>query len=169
MSRYAGRTAFRRTNRLLAWELPPLMREAQERALTGPAGSLVAPAQWNLFASTMRVLDAIADDARNGLRETLGIECRLASSEKAAIALDLPPGIDPRTVAAAIDRENIEAWCKHGQVHVAIGPWYTTQDIDYIVLSVTKVLQFLFSAANLSLANRLVAAASQGREPIHRF
>jgi hypothetical protein len=149
---------------LLAWELPALMREAQERALTGPAGSLVAPAQWSLFASTMRVLDAIADDARNGLRETLGIECRLATGEKAAIALDLPPGIDPRTVAAAIDRENIEAWCKNGHVHVAIGPWYTTQDIDYVVLSITKVLQFLISAATLvhAAASRRPAFSSRG-------
>ncbi len=37
--------------------------------------------------------------------------------------------------------ENVEAWCDENRyVHAAIGPWYSTKDVDQVVLSITKVV-----------------------------
>ena len=50
----------------------------------------------------------------------------------------------PEHIARAIDAENVEAWCdERGRVHVAISPWYSTKDVDQVVLSVTKVVHVL--------------------------
>ncbi|HEY2384342.1 MAG TPA: hypothetical protein VGK48_24465 [Terriglobia bacterium] len=100
--------------------------------------------QRRLIAQTRKTLSTIAEDVRRGLLETVGIQSRLLESERTAIEIDLPPGADMELIARAIDLENVEAWLDKGsRVHVAIGPWYSTKDVDQVVLSVTKVVHVL--------------------------
>ena len=127
----------------MAWEVPAQMLSAKTSPLSGPRGSQVAARQNKLLRATEAVLAAIADDVRRGLRETVGIESRLVSDQRYAVEIDLPPGTDVERIARAIDLENLEAWCEQGKVRVAIGPWYTTKDVDQVVLCVTKVVHVL--------------------------
>lgn len=159
-----------RGKKLAAWELPPLMQQAMHAALISPADSQVAARQQNLFAATRNVLDAVAEDVRQGLLETVGLHSHQAQGEKCAVVLELPPDAEGETIARAIDLENVEAWYANGQVYVAIGPWYTTKDVDQVVLSVTKVIHVLLGlhAAPVcalpgakSRSQRLLAAAMQ--------
>lgn len=142
----------------------------QGNTIPAPSDSQVAERQRELFAATQQVLAAIAEDVRQGLLETVGIHSRPTSGPKCAIILELAPNTDAAVIAAAIDRENVEAWCANGKVHVAIGPWYTTKDVDQVVLSVTKVMHVMLGlhAAPVcelpgakSLSQRLLAAATQ--------
>lgn len=56
----------------------------------------------------------------------------------------MPEGVDGALIAHAIDLENVEAWFDSaGRVRVAIGPWYTTKDVDQVVLAITKVTHVL--------------------------
>lgn len=56
----------------------------------------------------------------------------------------LPPGTDTELISRAIDLENVEAWLgEDGRVHVGIGPWYSTKDVDQMVLSITKVVHVM--------------------------
>lgn len=146
------------------------MQQAQQGAITSPAGSHVAERQRELLESTRNVLKAVAEDVRLGLLETVGLHSHPGQGEKCAIVLELPLGTDAAQIAAAIDLENVEAWCINGQVHVALGPWYTTKDVDQVVLSVTKVIHVLLGLhaapvceipAAKSLAQRVLAAATQ--------
>jgi hypothetical protein len=151
----------------MAWTLPPLMQ--QTLSVTDMKGSQVALRQQELLAATRAVLEAVAEDVRQGLLETVGLHSRPAQGEKCGIVLELAPGTDAAQIAEAIDLENVEAWCVNGQVHVAIGPWYTTKDVDQVVLSVTKVIHVLLGLhaapvceipATKSLSQRLLAAAT---------
>lgn len=146
------------------------MQQAQQGAIISPAGSRVAERQQELFAMTRNVLDAMAEDVRQGLLETVGLHSHSAPGEKCAIVLELPPGTDAAQIAQAIDLENVEAWCVNDQVYVALGPWYTTKDVDQVVLSVTKVIHVLLGLhaapvceipAAKSLSQRVLAAATQ--------
>jgi hypothetical protein len=146
------------------------MQQAARSTLTSPAGSQVVARQQDLFAATRNVLDAIAEDVRQGLLETVGIHSHQAQGEKSSVVLELASDVDAETIAHAIDLENVEAWYANGQIHVAIGPWYTTKDVDQVVLAVTKVVHVLLGlhAAPVcelpvarSLSQRLLAAATQ--------
>jgi hypothetical protein len=157
-----------RGKKLLAWELPPIMQ--QTRSVTEVKGSQVGVRQQQLFVATRAVLDAVAEDVRLGLLETVGLHCRPAQTEKCAIILELAPGTNAAQIAEAIDLENVEAWCVGGQVHVAIGPWYSTKDVDQVVLAVTKVIHVLLglhaapvceSPATKTLSQRFLTAATQ--------
>lgn len=89
-------------------------------------------------------LAAVANDVRLGLQETVGIDAKWVEGERASVVISLPEGTDTHFIARAIDLENVEAWCdEHNQVHVAIGPWYSTKDVDQVVLSITKVVHVL--------------------------
>lgn len=134
-----------RGQKLLAWRLPPLLAGlAPSQSITGPEGSTVAWAQVRLLEATRMALAAIANDVRIGLQETVGIVAEWAEGECASIIITLPEGTDVHFIAQAIDLENVEAWCgEHDQIHVAIGPWYTTKDVDQVVLSITKVVHVL--------------------------
>lgn len=134
-----------RGKKLLAWELPPLLQNLSQSgaALTSPAGSKVAQRQTQLWQMTEATLKAIADDVQRGLRETVGIESRLRIRAKAAMEIELPPDTDLAKVARAVDLENLEAWLDDGKVCVGIGPWYTTKDVDQVVLCVTKVVHVM--------------------------
>jgi hypothetical protein len=103
----------------------------------------VAARQNRLLRATEAVLAAMADDVRLGLRETVGIESRLVFDRRYAVEIDLPKDTDVERIARAIDLENLEAWCEQGKVRIAIGPWYTTKDVDQVVLCVTKVVHVL--------------------------
>jgi hypothetical protein len=156
-----------RGKKLYAWEVPLLM---QQGSVSRSPDSQVVARQQELFAAVQRVLDAVAEDVRQGLLETVGIHSQQISGEKCAIVLALAPEADAAVIAQAIDLENVEAWCAKGQVHVAIGPWYTTKDVDQVVLSVTKVVHVMLGLhaapvcelpAAKSLSQRLLAAATQ--------
>ena len=102
------------------------------------------PSEGNPEPDARKTLAALAEDVRTGLLETVGIRSRLVEGEKASILLDLPFGTDTELIARAVDLENVEAWRDpHGKVHVAIGPDYSTKDVDQVVLSVTKVVHVL--------------------------
>ncbi len=124
----------------MAWPIPPLM---QGSLSASPKGSQVSARQQELFRATRAVLLAVASDVRQGLLETVGIESRLVESNRFAMEIELPPQTDASMIAQAIDQENVEAWCENGKVRVAIGPWYSTKDVDQVVLCVTKVVHVL--------------------------
>lgn len=134
-----------RGQKLLAWRLPPLLAGlASGQSITGPEGSTVAWAQVRLLEATRMALASVANDVRLGLLETVGIAAQWAEGERASVVITLPEGTETQLIARAIDLENVEAWCdEHDRVHVAIGPWYTTKDVDQVVLSITKVVHVL--------------------------
>jgi hypothetical protein len=89
-------------------------------------------------------LAAVANDVRLGLLETVGVPAQWHEAERASVVLTLPQDTDTHFIAHAIDLENVEAWCDdQARVHAAIGPWYTTKDVDQVVLSITKVTHVL--------------------------
>jgi len=110
-------------------------------------GSRVTNAQRRSAMATRRKLAAVAADVHAGLSETVGVGATLSEGERASVVVELPTLPDeftPNYLARAIDSENVEAWCdKRGRVHVAIGPRYSTKDIDQVVLSITKVVHVL--------------------------
>jgi len=51
--------------------------------------------------------------------------------EGVPMVITLPEGADQETVTKVIDLENVKASCgEQTRVHVAIGPWYATKDVD---------------------------------------
>ena len=128
----------------MAWNVPAVMSGSAPERNAEPEGSTVPEAQRQLVQATRQALDAIAEDVRTGLLETVGIHSRLIQADRTSIAIDLPEGVDTELIARAIDLENVEAWRDpEGKVHVAIGPWYSTKDVDQVVLSVTKTVHVL--------------------------
>jgi hypothetical protein len=130
----------------MAWRWPPVVTKlAKGENITSPQGSSVAWAQNRLLEATHMVLAAVAKDVRLGLLETVGIAAEWAEQgECASVVVTLPKGTNTEFISKAIDLENVEAWCdEQGQVHVGIGPWYTTKDVDQVVLAVTKVVHVL--------------------------
>jgi hypothetical protein len=133
-----------RGQKLLAWRLPPVAQLAQGESIAGPQGSAVPWAQMRLLEATRMALAAVANDVKQGLQETVGIDAEMIEGECAAVVLTLPADTDTELIARAIDLENVEAWCDNeARVLVAIGPWYTTKDVDQVVLSITKVVHVL--------------------------
>lgn len=104
-----------------------------------PAGSMVPWAQERLCEATRQALAAVASDVRLGLLETIGIESEWVEDKPCSVKLHLPDVIAPDYVARAVDLENVESWLdEQGCVRVAIGPWFTTKDVDQAILAVTK-------------------------------
>lgn len=109
---------------------------------------MVPWAQTQLAQATQQALAAVANDVANGIKETVGLSSKWgiesAENDRCSVIIELPDEADPEFIAKAIDLENVEAWCdENNKVHVAIGPWYSTKDIDQVVLSVTKVVHIL--------------------------
>ena len=132
----------------MAWQVPPIMVNLKNYSTEQPTGSMVLWAQTHLAQATQQALAAVARDVVSGLQETVGIrsqwDAKLIEQAKCSVILELPEDADPDYMAKAIDLENVEAWCdENKQVHVAIGPWYSTKDVDQVVLSVTKVIHVL--------------------------
>ena len=137
-----------RGRKLLAWQVPPMMVNVKNYSTEKPVGSMVPWAQTQLVQATQQALAAVANDVTNGIKETVGLSGKWGSesleNERCSVVLELPAEADPEFIAQAIDLENVEAWCDENQkVHVAIGPWYSTKDVDQVVLSVTKVVHVL--------------------------
>jgi hypothetical protein len=154
----------------MAWRMTPVMASASDGSLISPEGSRVAEAQKQLLKVTREAMRAAAEDMRQGLLETVAVKSRMIEGEKCGIAIELPHGTDLEMIARAIDLENVEAWLgENGQVHVAIGPWYSTKDVDQVVLTTTKVVHVLLGlhaapalpqAEHLTFAQRLMRSAA---------
>lgn len=146
----------------MAWPVPPLMRTTN---IASPKGSRVAARQKELLRATEAVLAAIAADVHQGLLETVGVESRMVMGDRCAVEIDLPPGTDVEKIARAIDLENLEAWRQNGKVRVGIGPWYTTKDVDQVVLCVTKVVHVLLGLhappPKQNIWQRILSSASE--------
>lgn len=128
----------------MAWRVPPVWKTIQTGETTAPESSKVLSRQKNLLTATRAALDAVFADVREGLRETVGINCSLEIGERCSIVLDLPAGTDTKQIATAIDLENVEAWLDDAErVCVGISPWLSTKDVDQTVLSAVKVIHVL--------------------------
>ncbi len=137
-----------RGQKLMAWQVPPIMVNLKNYSTEKPTGSMVLWAQTQLAQATQQALAAVARDVVSGLQETVGIrsqwDANLVEQTKCSVILELPGDADPDYIAKAIDLENVEAWCdENKKIHVAIGPWYSIKDVDQVVLSVTKVIHVL--------------------------
>jgi hypothetical protein len=109
-----------------------------------PEDSRVPQAQKRLLEATRAALIAVAADVKAGLLETVGVRSSLVEAERSSVVIELPPGTDTEQIARAIDMENVEAWRDdEGHVHVGIGPWYSTKDVDQAVLSIIKVVHVM--------------------------
>ena len=144
-----------RGTKLLAWRIPPVWKDLQTGEAAAPKNSKVLSNQTQLMKAALTTLSAVFADVRQGLRETVGIECELVLEESCSIVLNLPAETDTELIARAIDLENIEAWLdESGRVHVGISPWLSTKEVDQTVLSSVKVIHVL-----------LGVHASDSREP----
>jgi hypothetical protein len=158
-----------RGTKLIAWRIPSVWKNLQEKNLQIPEGSRVPKDQEKMLRSTEKVLNSIAQDVRGGLLETVGIESSISFDDnRCSMRLKLPDGTDTGLIARAIDAENIEAWCdKHHNVHVAINPWYSTKDVDQTVLCTIKVIHVLLgihasdSAAPKTLKQRVLTSIAE--------
>ncbi len=153
----------------MAWRVPALMANVDSN-IAAPQGSKVVDMQRRLAATAKKTLEAIVSDVRGGLAETVGVGVAFEQDERASVVVALPAltdGLSSEYIASAIDAENIEAWCdERGRVHVAISPWFTTKDVDQVVLSITKVAHVLLGlhATDVgqtggSVVRRMLAAA----------
>ncbi|MDQ3256938.1 MAG: hypothetical protein M3R15_24115 [Acidobacteriota bacterium] len=133
-----------RGTKLLAWRVPLIVSNLEDGSAAVPNGSRVPRAQKGLLAATRAALDAVAEDVRIGLSETVGIGSTWVEGDRSSVVLEMPPGTDTEQIARAVDLENVEAWCdEDGRVHVGISPWYSTKDVDQVVLSITKVIHVM--------------------------
>ncbi|MDQ3373946.1 MAG: hypothetical protein M3521_08680, partial [Acidobacteriota bacterium] len=133
-----------RGTKLLAWRIPPVWKDLQTGEASAPENSKVLQNQKQLMKVTLTTLDAIFADVRQGLRETVGIDCELVVGERCSVVLNLPAETDTEAIARAIDLENIEAWRdESGRVHVGISPWLSTKEVDQTVLSPVKVIHVI--------------------------
>ncbi|MCY7345240.1 MAG: hypothetical protein LH614_03385 [Pyrinomonadaceae bacterium] len=133
-----------RGEKLLAWRVPPVWKSLQTGEASAPENSKVLPNQKQMMKAVSATLDAVFNDVRMGLLETVGVDCALAIDERCSAILNLPEGTDTEKIARAIDLENIEAWCDdEKRVHVCLSPWFATKDVDQTVLSPVKVIHVL--------------------------
>lgn len=133
-----------RGTKLTAWRVPGIWNNLLAGKLNAPENSKVPAKQKQLSEHIKRTLQEIYADIRQGLAETVGVDCALVIDERCSVKLFLPEGTDTEQVARAIDLENVEAWRDaEGSVHVAVDPWYSTKDVDQTVLSAVKVIHVL--------------------------
>jgi hypothetical protein len=128
----------------MAWRVPSVWKTLQSGETSAPENSKVLAKQKNLLAAAEAALEAVFADVRGGLRETVGIDCVLLIGERCSVVLDLPAETDTKTIARAIDLENVESWNDETErVHIAVSPWFSTKDVDQTVLSTVKVIHVL--------------------------
>lgn len=156
---------------MMAWDIPLSIVNDHADAVEG---STLLKEQRRLAAASIRTLKSVAVDVRAGLAETVGVGAELSEGVRSSVVIELPvlpDGIETEYIARAIDAENVEAWCdERGQVHVAVSPWYSTKDVDQVVLSVTKVVHVLLglhaddsrlTSERSSVWRRMIAAATE--------
>lgn len=146
-----------RGEKLLAWRIPPVWEQLEKKTLTVPGNSRVLPKQEILLRVTREVLAEIVKDVRQGLLETVGVESAFSIDDgRCSVALELPENADAEKIAGAIDLENVEAWIDaQNRVHLGISPWYSTKDVDQMVLAAVKVIHVLLG----------LHAADNGEQP----
>lgn len=128
----------------MAWRTHPVITNAQGGDIAGPEDSRVPRVQKKLLTATRAALEAVAEDIRTGLSETVGVGSAWVEADRSSVVLELLPGTDTELIARATDLENVEAWLgEDGRVYVGIGPWYSTKDVDQVVLSITKVVHVM--------------------------
>ena len=133
-----------RGTKLLAWEVPPIWKSLESGDESVPEKSKVTAGQKQLIKAALATLEAVFDDVRGGLMETVGVNCTLSIEDKCSFVLDLPEEVDTAQIAQAVDLENVEAWRdENGRVHVALSPWLSTKDVDQTVLCPVKVIHVL--------------------------
>ena len=133
-----------RGGKLLAWRVPPVWKTLQNDESSAPENSKVLSTQKQLMKAALKTIDAVFADVREGLRETVGVNCKLVVDERCSVVLDLPDGAETEKIARAIDLENIESWRDEARrVHVCLSPWFSTKDVDQTVLSTVKVIHVL--------------------------
>ena len=157
-----------RGTKLLAWRIPPVWKDLQTGEASAAENSKVLQNQKQLMKAALTTLDAIFADIRQGLRETVGIDCELVVDGRCSVVLNLPAETDTETIARAIDLENIEAWRdESGRVHVGISPWLSTKEVDQTVLSPVKVIHVLLgvhasdSAAPKTFGQKVFGAVAE--------
>ena len=133
-----------------------------------PENSKVLANQKQLMKATEAAISAAFADVRQGLCETVGVECILEIDERCSVILNLPGGTDIEQIARAIDLENIEAWRDEtGRVHIGLSPWFSTKDVDQTVLSAVKVIHVLLGihatdyAAPLTFKQKIFGAVAE--------
>lgn len=99
----------------------------------------------DVYAAQSEVLAKIAEDVREGLLETVGVESQFSlDNNRCSMILKLSAETDTKTIAEAIALENADAWCdEFGQVHLGISPFFSIKDVDQTVLSAIKVIHVL--------------------------
>lgn len=123
---------------------PPIWKTLESDVISAPENSKVLAHQKQLRKMTLATLGALFGDVREGLLETVGVDCALSIAEKCSFTLNLPDGTDTEQIALAIDMENVEAWRDEGsRVHVALSPWFSTKEVDQTVLCPVKVIHVL--------------------------
>ncbi len=133
-----------RGTKLLAWRIPLVWKDLQTGEMSAPENSKVLQNQKQLMKAALTTLNAVFADVRQGLRETVGVDCELVAESRCSVVLNLPAETDTEMIARAIDLENIEAWRdESGRVHVGISPWLSTKEVDQTVLSTVKVIHVL--------------------------
>jgi len=152
----------------MAWRVPPVWTSIQTGDAATAKNSKVTAKQSQLIKATRAAIDAVFADVRQGLRETVGVDCALVIDERCSVVLDLPDGTDTEQIARAIDLENIEAWRDDtGRVHVGISPWLSTKDVDQTVLSPVKVIHVLLgihasdAAQPKTFKDKILSAAAE--------
>lgn len=124
--------------------MPPVWTSLQTGEASAPENSKVLASQKRLIKAAQAALEAVYADVREGLKETVGVNCSLVVNERCSVILTLPDTADTEQIARAIDMENIEAWRDAGgRVHVGLSPWFTAKDVDQAVLSTVKVIHVL--------------------------
>jgi hypothetical protein len=98
--------------KLMAWQTPAVYRGLQNGSVAAAAtkASKVLGRQKQLAAAARATLDSVYADVREGLSETVGINCTLEINDRCSVALELPDNTDTALIARAIDLENVESW-----------------------------------------------------------
>lgn len=152
----------------MAWRVPPVWKFILTGEAAAPENSKVLAKQKQLIKATQTAIDAVYADVRQGLLETVGVDCALVVEDRCSVVLMLPDKTDTEQIARAIDLENVEAWRDDaGRVHVGISPWFSTKDTDQTVLSPVKVIHVLLgihasdSAQPKTFKEKILSAAAE--------
>lgn len=99
--------------------------------------------QNRLIAAVQNALAAVAEDVCLGFKETVGLEAEWFTdkAEKSSVVVYLPENVDVDYIVEAVNLENLECWKdEENRFNVAISPWFTTKEVDHVVLCTIKVV-----------------------------
>lgn len=125
----------------MAWQIPQLFYDGG--LIPAMPGSKVPYMQKRLFDATQNALAAVAEDICIGFKLTVGLNAYwfLEATEKTSVIVEIPENIDLDYVVEAVNAENLECWKdEQNRFHVAIGPYFSTKEVDHVVLCTIKVV-----------------------------